>query len=75
MSISYARLCLKYGHDMEEAMKVDMRSDQVVRILQIYSKLLEGRIVNKAEEATHYNVNERSIQRDFDSLRNFLDDD
>ena len=56
-------------------MKVDMRSDQVVRILQIYSKLLEGRIVNKAEEATHYNVNERSIQRDIDSIRNFLDDD
>lgn len=56
-------------------MKEDVRSDQIVRILQIYSKLLEGRIVNKAEEATRYNVNERSIQRDIDSIRNFLDDD
>jgi predicted DNA-binding transcriptional regulator YafY len=31
--------------------------------------------VNKAEEAVRYGVNERSIQRDIDHIRNFLDED
>ena len=31
--------------------------------------------MNKAEEAARYGVNERSIQRDIDSIRNFLDED
>jgi hypothetical protein len=43
--------------------------------VRIYSKLLDGYVVNKAEEATRYGVNERSIQRDIDSIRNFLDED
>lgn len=47
--------------------------DKVGRILAIYSKLMDGRVVNKAEEAAYYNVNERSIQRDIDDIRNFLD--
>ena len=56
-------------------MKEDMKGDQISRILQIYSKLLDGYIVNKAEEAMRYGVNERSIQRDIDHIRNFLDED
>lgn len=56
-------------------MKEDNRGDQIGRVLQIYSKLLDGYIVNKSEEATRYGVNERSIQRDIDAIRNFLDDD
>ena len=56
-------------------MKEDIRGDQIGRVLQIYSKLLDGYVVNKAEEATRYGVNERSIQRDIDHIRNFLDDD
>ena len=56
-------------------MKEDNRGDQIARVLQIYSKLLDGFVVNKAEEATRYGVNERSIQRDIDHIRNFLDDD
>ena len=56
-------------------MKEDIRGDQIARVLQIYSKLLDGYVVNKAEEATRYGVNERSIQRDIDRIRNFLDDD
>ena len=55
--------------------KEDIRGDQIARVLQIYSKLLDGYVVNKAEEATQYGVNERSIQRDIDHIRNFLDDD
>ncbi|MBR4549215.1 MAG: WYL domain-containing protein [Oscillospiraceae bacterium] len=56
-------------------MKEDIRGDQIGRVLQIYSKLLDGYTINKAEEATRYGVNERSIQRDIDHIRNFLDDD
>ena len=56
-------------------MKEDIRGDQIERVLQIYSRLLEGYVANKAEEAARYGVNERSIQRDIDHIRNFLDDD
>ena len=45
------------------------------RILGIYSKLMNGYVINKAEEAVNYGVNERSIQRDIDDIRNFVDSD
>ena len=45
-----------------------------LRILSIYSELSEGRTVNKAELAERYGVNQKSIQRDFDEIRNFLDE-
>lgn len=47
--------------------------DKVGRILTIYSKLMNGYVVNKAEEAYHFGVNERSIQRDIDDIRNYLE--
>lgn len=47
--------------------------DKVERVLGIYSKLINGEIVNKAEEAQKYHVNERSIQRDIDDIRNFME--
>ena len=56
-------------------MNEEMKSDQIERVLQIYSKLSDGFVVNKAEEATRYGVNERSIQRDIDHIRSFLDKD
>lgn len=56
-------------------MNEEMKGDQIGRVLQIYSKLSEGYVVNKAEEATRYGVNERSIQRDIDHIRDFLDED
>ena len=51
------------------------KGDKISRVLQIYDKLSDGYIVNKAEEAEYYGVNERSIQRDIDDIRNFLDTD
>ncbi|MDY3889324.1 MAG: WYL domain-containing protein, partial [Agathobacter sp.] len=36
-------------------------------------KLINGSVINKAEEANNYNVNERSIQRDIDDIRNYMD--
>lgn len=56
-------------------MKVGIKGDQISRVLQIYAKLSDGYVVNKAEEAARYGVNERSIQRDIDHIRNFLDED
>lgn len=56
-------------------MKDEIKGDQISRVLQIYAKLSDGYVVNKAEEAARYGVNERSIQRDIDHIRNFLDED
>ena len=56
-------------------MNEGFKGDQIGRVLQIYSKLTDGYVVNKAEEAARYGVNERSIQRDIDHVRNFLDED
>lgn len=56
-------------------MKNEAKGDQIGRVLKIYSKLSDGYVVNKAEEAELYGVNERSIQRDIDHIRNFLDEE
>ena len=47
--------------------------DKVQRVLGLYSKLQNGQLINKAVEAARYNVNERSIQRDIDDIRAFLE--
>lgn len=56
-------------------MEEKIKGDKIRRVLQIYTKLSNGYIINKAEEAQGYGVNERSIQRDIDDIRNFLDAD
>ncbi len=49
------------------------REDKIQRVLGLYTKLINGSVINKETEASHYNVNERSIQRDIDDIRNYLD--
>lgn len=49
------------------------KEDKIQRVLGLYTKLINGSVINKATEATNYNVNERSIQRDIDDIRNYLD--
>lgn len=56
-------------------MPTDERGEKISRVLQIYAKLADGYVINKAEEALHYGVNERSIQRDIEDIRDFLDAD
>ena len=58
------RLNICYEH--QENVKIE-------RILQVYTDLMNGRIVNKAEVAAKYGVTEKSIQRDIDDIRNFLE--
>lgn len=47
--------------------------DKSRRILDIYADLMDGKVVYKKELAQIYEVNERTIQRDFDDIRYFLD--
>lgn len=44
------------------------------RTLDMYIRLCEGKIINKADEAEKFGVDERSIQRDIDDIRSFLDE-
>ncbi|MFT8322808.1 MAG: WYL domain-containing protein [Bacillus sp. (in: firmicutes)] len=49
------------------------KNDKIERVLGLYTKLVNGYLINKVEEADNYGVNERSIQRDIDDIRNFLE--
>ena len=42
------------------------------RLLQIYSKLVNGEVLKKKELAQHFHVTERSIQRDMEALHCFF---
>lgn len=48
------------------------RNGKMERILGIYTVLVNGGSVCKAQEAAKYGVSTRSIQRDIDEIRNFL---
>jgi predicted DNA-binding transcriptional regulator YafY len=47
--------------------------DKSRRVLSIYAKLLDGKALRKTELAEYFGVNEKSIQRDLDTVRDFLD--
>lgn len=46
---------------------------KIERVLSIYDKLNSGAIISKKEEAIRFGVNEKSIQRDIEDIRRFLD--
>ena len=48
-------------------------ANKIERILGLYSKLINGGTVYKAEAATNYDVDERSIARDISDTRDYLD--
>lgn len=43
------------------------------RTLDLYDRLCRGELITKKEMAQYYGVDERSVQRDIDELRSFLD--
>ncbi|MBE5879083.1 MAG: WYL domain-containing protein [Lachnospiraceae bacterium] len=49
-------------------------TDKIERVLYIYSKIMDGGLVSKSELAEQFGVNERSIQRDIDDIRNYMQD-
>ena len=53
---------------------VSDKMDKAPRILDIYVRLCEGRVIHKKEEAEKFKVDERSIQRDIDEIRKYLSD-
>lgn len=48
------------------------KKDKVYRILDLYTRLQNGEIISKTEEAVNFGVNEKSIQRDIEDIREFL---
>ena len=46
---------------------------KVNRILRLYTKLMNGRLIYKSEEALHYHVTQRTIQRYIEDIRKSLD--
>lgn len=54
-------------------MEKDNNKDKIGRVLALYNRLLNGYVINKAEAAQDYGVNERSIQRDIEDIREFMD--
>lgn len=51
----------------------DYKNGKIERVLSIYTKLISGNVVNKLEEAQEYGVNERTIQRDIDDIRSYME--
>lgn len=56
-------------------LRLKEKSGKMERILGIYTKLIEGYVVNKFEEAVRFGVNERSIERDIEDIRKYFDRD
>ena len=48
---------------------------KVGRIINLYNRLNEGEVLIKADEASRFGVNERSIQRDLDDIRSYFAND
>lgn len=55
-------------------MSKEKGEDQLKRVLDIYTRLCEGKIINKEEEARKFHVDDRTIQRDMASIKSFLVD-
>lgn len=51
----------------------EVHLDKTSRILFLYTKLLQGQLLIKSKLAQLTGVNEKSIQRDLEDIRNFLD--
>ncbi|WP_026658163.1 helix-turn-helix transcriptional regulator [Butyrivibrio sp. AC2005] len=52
---------------------LEEREGKSSRALSIYSRLMNGRVIYKTEEAERFGVSEKSIQRDIEQIRLFLD--
>ena len=48
---------------------------KVERVINLYNRLSEGEVLNKADEASRFDVNERSIQRDLEDIRAYFAND
>lgn len=53
---------------------MNIRLSKNNRTLDLYTRFCKGKVINKAEEAKRFGVDARSIQRDIDDIRSFLDE-
>lgn len=53
----------------------DQLDKKVERIINLYSRLADGEVLNKADEAERFGVNKRSIQRDLEDIRAYFAND
>ena len=60
--------------DTEDQKKkaISQKTQKIIRVLSIYTRLVRGEVIHKRAEAVNYGVAERSIQRDIDDIRAFL---
>ena len=57
----------------KEQKKIGKKEDaKAERVLSMYKRLKEGKIISKVEESEHYNVAPRTIQRDLTDIQCFL---
>lgn len=49
------------------------KKNKTERVLEIYTKLMEGKVLDKRQLSDEYGVDERSVQRDIDDVRSFLE--
>lgn len=52
---------------------MDTQQNQTHRLLSMYDRLCKGHVLTKKAEADVFHVGEKTIQRDFDSIRAFLE--
>ena len=51
-----------------------VKRDKAFRMLSMYDRLSEGQVLIKSEEADRFGVNEKSIQRDIEEIREYLEE-
>lgn len=52
---------------------MDSQQNQTNRVLSMYDRLSKGHMLTKKTEADLFHVSEKTIQRDFDSIRDFIE--
>lgn len=58
---------------MEKEKGGSREKEKVNRVLDIYTKLMSGAVITKQEMSDEYHVSTKSIQRDIEDVRDFLD--
>ena len=70
--VCYTHYCKAQYHLVGSAEMKSLAEAKSARLLAIYSRLANGETLGKAEMSAQYHISLRSVQRDMDSLRNFI---
>ncbi len=64
---------IKDVKSIDGGIRMNPTNDKIERVLHIYTKLSNGQVVNKNDLATYFNVTSKSIQRDIEDVREYLE--